>query len=79
LKVDPVTSFAERWPRRQSGIYDVGGRLVRRLGRGERAAGTQRVAWDGLDDSGRHLGAGIYVARVRTETTTLTAKVLRVE
>ncbi len=45
-------------------IHDVSGRVVRRLplGPGARAAG--RAAWNGLDDAGRPVAAGLYFARL---------------
>jgi endonuclease I len=46
-------------------IHDVSGRVVRALARDqERSAGTQRLTWDGRDDAGRPLPAGLYFARL---------------
>ena len=44
-------------------IYDITGRLVRTVFRGERAAGTYDAAWDGGDASGARAPEGIYLAR----------------
>jgi hypothetical protein len=41
-------------------IYDVAGRVVRTLVDDTRAAGTYVVEWDGTDDGGRALSAGVY-------------------
>jgi hypothetical protein len=60
-------------------VHDLAGRLVRRLERGARAAGEQRVLWDGSDQDGRAMRAGVYLVRVRAESLQLTAKVLRLE
>ena len=47
-------------------IFDARGRLVRRLIDGAaRVAGEHRVAWDGRDDAGRTLPAGVYLVRLR--------------
>lgn len=46
-------------------IFDVRGRKVRDLLASELPAGVQQVAWDGADDRGRVLGAGLYFARLR--------------
>lgn len=47
-------------------IYDVAGRLVRRLVQAEvRAQGPHAVTWDGCDDSGRDAASGAYLARIR--------------
>jgi len=48
----------------QLGVYDLGGRLVRRLMDGERQAGTGTVVWDGTGDSGSRLGTGVYFVRL---------------
>ena len=45
-------------------IYDLGGRRVRRLLDGEMSAGSQRVVWDGRDDGGGSVPAGLYLARL---------------
>lgn len=47
-------------------IFSVDGRRVRTLAHGERQAGEYRVNWDGFDDFGRSVGAGIYFARLTT-------------
>lgn len=41
-------------------IFDLGGRLVRRLGNSAQAPGQHRVVWDGRDDGGLPLASGIY-------------------
>jgi hypothetical protein len=57
------------------GVYDVAGRHVRTLLRGVQAAGEHTVAWDGTDDSGMRLNAGVYMLRLdaggHSETRTL--------
>jgi len=54
-------------------IYDVSGRCVRMLERGGSAAGQYQVEWDGRDDDGRAVPAGIYLVRVSvSEGSTLT-------
>jgi hypothetical protein len=45
-------------------VYDMQGRLVRRLVTAELAAGTHSVVWDGLDGDGRKVGSGVYLARL---------------
>lgn len=47
-------------------VYDLKGRLVRRLAGGQVvAAGPHRVLWDGRDEGGRGVAAGVYVYRLR--------------
>ncbi len=45
-------------------VYDVSGRLVRRLLAGTLPAGEHGVEWDGLDESGRGTAAGVYLFSV---------------
>jgi hypothetical protein len=46
-------------------VYGLDGRCVRRLWQGTVAAGTWRGTWDGRDDRGRAVAAGIYLVRAR--------------
>jgi hypothetical protein len=45
-------------------IYDVEGRLVRKLVLEQVQPGQHEAAWDGLDDSGRRLASGTYLYRM---------------
>jgi hypothetical protein len=55
-------------------ILDVRGRLVRELLNEERPAGHHELHWDGRDNSGRHVGAGIYFVRTTQEGTSAAGK-----
>jgi len=55
-------------------VFDVSGRRVRRL-EAVLAAGEGSLAWDGTDEGGREVPAGIYFYRVEGSSTTL--KMLR--
>ncbi len=57
-------------------VYDALGRVVRRLVRGEFAAGRYVVNWDGADDAGRPVANGIYLYRLDTDSGTLTTKAI---
>jgi hypothetical protein len=47
-------------------IYDVAGRVVRRLADGrEFGAGPCEFVWDGMGDDGRSLGSGVYFYRMK--------------
>ena len=60
-------------------IYDATGRRVRTIFRGDLAAGTSRMGWDGADEAGARVSAGVYFARLDREgTPPLVARVLRV-
>jgi len=56
-------------------VYDVGGRAVRRLAAGARPAGRHAVTWDGRDDRGRRVTAGVYFCRLVVSDRTLTRKI----
>jgi hypothetical protein len=57
-------------------VYDVTGRLVRRLFDGDAASGATGVTWDGRDDRGARLSGGIYYARLATAERTSALKVV---
>jgi hypothetical protein len=56
----------------RAGIWDARGRSVRRLA----ASSSGWIRFDGLDDRGRRLLAGVYFVRVETPMRTLTTKLL---
>jgi len=45
-------------------IYDATGRRVRSLAAGTMPAGIQSVSWDGRDESGSPVAAGMYIVRL---------------
>lgn len=59
-------------------LHDLLGRRVRTLHRGPSEAGAHEVAWDGRDDEGRPVPAGVLLALLRSESGTTTARVLRI-
>jgi len=56
---------APRAGRMQIMVFDVSGRLVRSLLDDAIPAGNHEVVWDGRDDSGRRVAAGVYLSRFR--------------
>jgi hypothetical protein len=42
-------------------IYDVSGRRLRLLSRGQGASGLQEIFWDGRDTNGRQVPSGVYL------------------
>jgi hypothetical protein len=48
-------------------VFDLQGRLVRTLVRGEQAAGVHTVVWKGRDDAGSEVASGIYFYRLSTD------------
>lgn len=57
-------------------LYDVSGRLVRMLARGEHAAGEYTARWDGRDESGSASRAGLYFARLASAGSTRTTRLV---
>jgi hypothetical protein len=49
-------------------IYDVSGRLVRRLVDGEMDAGEHSAVWEGGDDQSRQVGAGVFWMQLATHS-----------
>ena len=47
-------------------IYDAAGRRVRELVHGELSAGPNEARWDGRDQAGRRVAAGVYFLRLRS-------------
>lgn len=58
-------------------VLDVAGRTVRTLASGAFAAGAQRVAWNGTDDSGARVAAGVYFYRLETADGSRTGRMVR--
>jgi hypothetical protein len=57
-------------------VYDLAGRRCRTLLAGRATAGPHRASWDGRDDSGRPVAAGIYLYRVNSAAGDLSRKVV---
>ncbi len=55
-------------------LYDVRGRLVRRLADGAFEAGFHRAVWDGRDDQGRPAASGVYLCALRAAGEVVTRK-----
>lgn len=60
-------------------VFDLAGRRVARLADGVLPAGEHAVAWTRHDDAGRRVGAGVYLARLRTAQGTRTLHVVLVD
>ena len=59
-----VSFWLSRTERISLDVFDVFGRRVARLARGEFAAGRQEVVWNGRDEAGRALPSGAYFVRL---------------
>ena len=60
-------------------IYDAGGRLMRRLHHGVAEPGRHTTVWDGRDERGERVGAGIYFVRLTAPGVHQTIKLMLVK
>jgi hypothetical protein len=60
-------------------IHDVRGRLVKMLFQGSLPAGRRAFVWDGTDNRGLRVPAGIYLCTLRTAALTVTKKMVLLE
>lgn len=60
-------------------LFDLSGRLVRRLLDASVIAGPQRAQWNGLDRSGRRTPPGVYIARLETAAGVESRRLLRLQ
>ncbi|MDZ4806444.1 MAG: FlgD immunoglobulin-like domain containing protein, partial [Candidatus Eisenbacteria bacterium] len=61
------------------GIYDITGRLVRRMTHGRLPAGPHRLDWDGRTESGGTATAGVYLVRLEAAGGRVEGKVVKSE
>ena len=55
-------------------VYDVSGRLVATLAKGELPAGTHALDWSGRTDVGDQAASGVYFVRALVGSEVLSAK-----
>ncbi|HET9886434.1 MAG TPA: FlgD immunoglobulin-like domain containing protein, partial [bacterium] len=58
-------------------IRDVRGRVVRSLLRASDAATARRLQWDGRDQQGKLVGAGVYFVQATSRSGVAIAKICR--
>jgi flagellar hook assembly protein FlgD len=77
---NPTTSVGYAVPRTGSvalSIYDASGRLVRTLvDVPSHDAGRHSVSWDGRDENGMEVAAGVYFARLTVDSESATGKMV---
>jgi len=59
------------------GIFDLGGRRIRTLERGVGLAGTRTLRWDGRDERGDAVSAGLYLVRAQAGIHHAEARIVR--
>jgi hypothetical protein len=47
-------------------VFDVGGRKIKTLAKGDHSPGTYTVTWDGTNDEGNQVASGMYLFRLWT-------------
>lgn len=77
-------SAAIRWTLPQAAdvslsIHDAAGRRVRQMARGRLDAGNHSLLWDGRDDRGHAVGAGLYRMRLSAGGREVKASVARLQ
>jgi len=60
----------------QLGIYDVTGKLIRKLVDGAQNASYHTAYWNGIDDNGSHVSSGVYFYTLETDDFKTTKKML---
>lgn len=55
-------------------LYNVAGQRVRRLASGSFAAGERSLVWNGQDETGRQVAAGVYFVRLVTAEAVMSRK-----
>jgi hypothetical protein len=59
-------------------VHDAAGRRLRTLANGSFPAGPTRLRWDGRDDGGKRVAAGVYFVSAKTGSGSATRKVVRI-
>lgn len=76
---NPTTTISYELPEETDialDVYDISSRLVTRLESGLTPAGWHTNVWSGLDDKGRPVSTGIYLAKLQAGSYTRTIKML---
>lgn len=73
-----VTSFGSSKTPTEVTVYDVAGRRLLTLAQGSFEEGTHLATWDGRDEFGRDVGAGVYFLRAVSGQEVTTKKIVLV-
>ncbi|MCX6122442.1 MAG: S8 family peptidase [Ignavibacteriales bacterium] len=57
-------------------VFNIMGQLIRTLFRGVLQSGTQQYRWNGVDERGMSVAAGMYIARLKTKSNILSTKLI---
>jgi hypothetical protein len=61
------------------GIYDIAGRLVRRVAHGPLGPGDHRFEWDGRNDAAQIVASGVYFVRLRAGHQRVDGKIVKAD
>lgn len=73
-----ITYTVPRAARTRLAIYDTSGRRIRTLENAVRAAGHYDLFWDGTDDGGTAVAAGVYFCRLMADGQSATERLQRI-
>ncbi|MDP6587267.1 MAG: T9SS type A sorting domain-containing protein, partial [Anaerolineales bacterium] len=76
---NPSTTISYDLPKRSQvtlGIYDLLGKQIKTLVKQSQDAGNKIAVWDGTDDLGRQVSAGVYLYQIQAGQFTQTRKML---
>ena len=76
---NPTTTITYDLPKRSQvtlGIYDLLGKQIKTLVNQSQDAGNRIAVWDGTDDLGRQVSAGVYLYRIQAGEFSQTRKML---
>jgi len=73
----PLNFSLEREGEAQLAIFDLQGRKLRSVAEGRYSSGSHKATWDGRDDAGNMLSAGVYMARLQSGGKVETVKLVR--
>ncbi len=59
-------------------VFDMAGRVVRTIADGDMPAASHSLVWDGRDDSGNTVGAGIYFCSLQASGQSAVQKMIRI-
>ena len=57
-------------------IYDITGRVIKKISGGNSISGEYKYFWNGINDSGKEVGSGMYIYIVNTNDNIYSGKVL---
>jgi hypothetical protein len=76
---NPTTTISYDLPKRSQvtlGIYDILGKKIKTLLNQSQDAGKRIAIWDGTDNLGRQVSAGVYLYQIQAGAFTQTRKML---